>query len=130
MCRLFSVSTSGFYNWLTRSSSTTELADRELDATITDLFNAHRYRYGAPIIAKALKHKGIICSKKRVAKRMKSMGLEAVAKKKYKVTTDSEHNKPIVENVLNRNFHTTAINQKWTGDITYVATDEGCLALL
>ncbi len=32
------------------------------------------------------------------------MGLVAVAKKKFKVTTDSEHNLPVYKNILSRNF--------------------------
>lgn len=45
------------------------------------------------------------------------------------MTTDSAHNKPIFENILNRDFTATAINQKWVGDITYVSTREGWLYL-
>lgn len=57
------------------------------------------------------------------------MGLMAVAKKKFKVTTDSEHSLPIYNNILNRNFLATAINQKWACDITYIRTEEGWLYL-
>lgn len=57
------------------------------------------------------------------------MNLRAVAKKKFKITTDSEHNKPIYENVLNRDFSTTTLNQKWTSDISYIRTDEGWMYL-
>lgn len=57
------------------------------------------------------------------------MNLKAVAKKKFKVTTDSEHTKPIYENILNRDFITTTINQKWCGDISYIRTDEGWMYL-
>jgi len=57
------------------------------------------------------------------------MGLIAVAKKKFKVTTDSEHSLPVYSNVLNRDFTSTAINQKWVGDITYIPTKEGWLYL-
>ena len=58
----------------------------------------------------------------KVARRMNKMNLQAIAKKKFKVTTDSEHTKPIYENVLNRDFVTTKINQKWVGDISYFET--------
>ena len=60
---------------------------------------------------------------------MKVLNLKALAKKEFKVTTDSEHSKPVFENILNRDFNTTQINQKWAGDITYIATDEGWLYL-
>jgi len=89
----------------------------------------HRQRYGSPRITRVLQEQSIPCSHTRVERRMKEMGLKAVARRKFKVTTDSAHNKPIFENILNRDFTTTAINQKWVGDITYVPTHEGWLYL-
>ncbi|MSP52823.1 MAG: hypothetical protein EXR81_01045 [Gammaproteobacteria bacterium] len=53
----------------------------------------------------------------------------AVANRKFKMTTDSEHTKPVFKNILNRDFSTTTINQKWCGDITYIHTAEGWLYL-
>jgi transposase InsO family protein len=47
--------------------------------------------------------------------------------KKYKATTNSKHNLPVAENLLNREFQTVRLNEKWVSDITYVATDEGWL---
>jgi transposase InsO family protein len=52
------------------------------------------------------------CSDTRVVRRMKVMKLKAIAKRKFKVTTDSNHNSPVFSNILNRDFSTTAINQK------------------
>jgi putative transposase len=49
--------------------------------------------------------------------------------KKYKVTTDSKHNLPVAENLLDRKFHVERPNQKWLSDITYIPTDEGWLYL-
>ncbi len=57
------------------------------------------------------------------------MGLKAVAKRQFKVTTDSAHNQTVFANVAKRNGTTTAINQPWVGDITYIPTDEGWLYL-
>ncbi len=56
-------------------------------------------------------------------------GLAALAKKKFKVTTDSEHSLPIYKNHLGRDFSATAINQKWDVIFTYVRTQEGWLYL-
>lgn len=89
----------------------------------------NKQRYGVPRITRALNAQSIQCSHTRIERRMKFMGLKAIAKRKFKVTTDSTHNKPVFKNILNRDFTTTAINQKWMGDITYVATDEGWLYL-
>ena len=128
-CKLFSVSRSGYYQWFNRKPSQQETANAVLDAKIKSLFKAHYQRAGSPRITKDLHAANEPCSENRVARRMKKLGLRALAKRKFKVTTDSDHNKPIFENVLNRDFSTTSVNQKWAGDITYIHTDEGWLYL-
>ncbi len=129
MCSFFNVSRSGYYSWLNREPSKRELANKELDQKITTIFEANKSRYGAPRVARVLEAHGDTYSLNRVARRMQKMKLKAIAKKKFKVTTDSEHTKPIYENILNRDFTTTTINQKWCGDISYVRTDEGWMYL-
>ena len=127
MCELFNVSCSGFYSFVTRQVSNRQQANCQLDRQITIIYNQHKKRYGAPRITRVLQAQNEICSHTRVARRMKTMGLVAVAKKKFKVTTDSEHNLPVYKNILSRDFSTTTINQKWACDITYVRTEEGWL---
>ena len=129
MCELFSVSRSGYYAHTTRPISQQEEANCHLDRKITVIYNQHKKRYGAPRITRELKSLDEECSHTRVARRMKAMGLKAVAKKKFKVTTDSEHSLPVYKNILSRDFTTTAINQKWCCDITYIHTNEGWLYL-
>jgi len=129
MCEIFGISRSGYYNWEKHLVSKRVLANQKLDLKIKAVFLENKKRYGAPRIIKELRKQGETCSKNRIARRMKKMGLVAVAKKKYKVTTDSEHSLPVYNNVLNRDFTTTAINQKWAGDITYIRTNEGWLYL-
>lgn len=60
---------------------------------------------------------------------MKENNIAAKRKKKFKATTNSKHNLPIAENLLNREFTVSRPNQAWVGDITYVATEEGWLYL-
>jgi putative transposase len=55
--------------------------------------------------------------------------LKSKVVKKYKATTNSNHNLPVAENILNREFDAEKPNQKWVSDITYIATDEGWLYL-
>jgi len=129
MCRIFAVSRSGYYSWGKHLVGKRVLANQKVDLKIKSLFLENKKRYGAPRIVRELHKQGETCSKNRVARRMKHMGLVAVAAKKYKVTTDSEHSLPIYANVLSRDFTTTAINQKWVGDITYISTNEGWLYL-
>jgi transposase InsO family protein len=60
---------------------------------------------------------------------MKDLNLKVKMKKRYKNTTDSNHNLPIAPNLLNRDFCASNPNEKWVGDITYIPTGEGWLYL-
>jgi transposase InsO family protein len=128
-CDVLQVSRSGYYDWRKRKPSHQELSNRDLESRIQVLFAEHRQRAGSPRITQDLRAEGFSCSENRVARRMKHLGLRALAKRKYKVTTDSDHDKPLYDNVLNRDFVTTDINQKWAQDITYIHTQEGWLYL-
>ena len=126
---MFFIERSGYYAWLKRKPSKRKIANEALDKKITDIFNAHKSRYGAQRITDELRADGESCSKNRVSKRMRHLKLRAKAKKKFKVTTDSKHNLPVAPNLLNRDFSAKAPNQKWAGDISYVWTDEGWMYL-
>jgi transposase InsO family protein len=60
---------------------------------------------------------------------MQELDIYAVAKKKYRATTDSNHSQPVAENYLNRKFTPDQPNQSWVADITYIYTREGWLYL-
>ena len=60
---------------------------------------------------------------------MQVLGLKAIQKRKFKKTTDSNHNLPLKENLLNRNFDVATPNKVWVSDITYIPTAEGWLYL-
>jgi putative transposase len=129
MCNMFSIERSGYYAWMNRRPSKQSLANESLDKKIVEIFNRHSSRYGHPRITDELHEQGEKCGKNRVFRRMKHLELRAKGKKKFKITTDSKHNLPVAANLLNRDFTTTAPNQKWVGDITYIWTDEGWLYL-
>ncbi len=130
MCKILGASHSGYYDCLKHMPSKQEIANTLLDVKIKSIYMEHKMRYGAPRITKELQINNELCSHTRVARRMKLMNLKAIAKKKFKVTTDSEHSKPIYKNVLNRDFYTTSINQKWVSDISYIKTKEGWIYLV
>jgi len=129
MCDILRVSSSGFYGWLVRPPSQRSLINDELDCKILTIYRQHKSRYGSPRIHKELVESGETVSRKLVAGRMVKLDLRAVAAKKFKVTTDSNHAKPVAENLLNQDFFADRLNQKWVSDITYIYTSEGWLYL-
>lgn len=86
-------------------------------------------RYGSPRILDSLKDLGEKVSRKRVNRLMKQNNIYSKVKRKYKNTTDSNHNNLIAPNLLNQDFTTSLPNQVWVADITYVWTQEGWLYL-
>ncbi len=68
-------------------------------------------------------------SRRRIIRLMKKAGLYCKTRKKFRATTDSSHNKPIADNLLERQFNVTEPDRYFVGDITYIATDEGWLYL-
>lgn len=96
---------------------------------IRQIYKVSRETYGNPSITKALKKNNITCGKKRVARLMSKHGIVAKTKKKYKATTNSKHNYPVAENLVNQNFTASRPNQVWVADITYITNNEGWLYL-
>jgi transposase InsO family protein len=72
-----------------------------------------------------LNQQGIIVGIKKVRALMRNLGLNVICRKKFKATTNSQHNLPVFENVLARNFEVSQPNKAWVCDITCLATDEG-----
>lgn len=130
MARFLRVSRSGFYEWLTRARDCESRRQRcEFDRRVREVFEAHRARYGAPRIAIELREKGLPCDRKTVAQSLRRQGLRARAARKFKATTNSDHQLPVAPNLLEQDFTASAPNQKWVSDITYLPTDEGWLYL-
>ncbi len=129
MCKVLNVSRSGFYQWLNGALSRRKASNIKLGKTISQIHSEHKGKYGYIRITKQLKNTGISCSKNRVYNIMKNLELKYKSKKKFKVTTDSNHKLPVYNNIIARDFSTTDINQKWFSDITYMHTNEGWLYL-
>lgn len=131
MVKVLDVSRSGYYDWRANRDDASSIARFQawLDEQVHRIFEQHRGRYGAPRITKQLNQEGHMVDRKTVAKSLRRQKLRAKAAKKFKATTNSNHNLPIAPNLLNQDFSATAPNQKWVGDITYLWTDEGWLYL-
>lgn len=129
LCKVLEVGKSGFYAWLSREQSPRVEANQRLLIEIRAIHQESREAYGSPRVFSALKKKGISCGKHRVAGLMRKHNIRSVHKRKYKMTTDSNHRYPVSENILDRQFEVSKPNTCWVSDITYIPTHEGWLYL-
>jgi putative transposase len=129
LCKVLNVSRSGFYAWEERAPSMRTLSDAKLAVRVAAAHKVGRGAYGSPRVHEELKAEGIDVSRKRVARIMRELGLEGRRKRRFKATTDSKHDLPVAENVLDRKFEVDAPDIAWVTDITYVWTAEGWLYL-
>lgn len=132
MCRVLEVSTSGFYAWQKRGPSDRELSNKRLTVSIRAVHDKSRQTYGSPRVQRDLLAQGTRASVNRVARLMSADGLQAKQRRKFRVTTNSRHDLPIAENVLDRKFSVVenpAPDRAWVSDITYIPTGEGWLYL-
>jgi transposase InsO family protein len=129
LCRILEVSRSGYYSWEERGRSSRSADDEKLAVHIVAAFEAGRGAYGSPRVQEELAAAGLAVSRKRVARIMRKLGLEGRRKRRFKATTDSGHDMPVADNVLDRKFEVAAPDVAWVTDITYVWTAEGWLYL-
>ena len=129
LCRVLKVSPSGYYSWRNRKPSQRDLDDEQLRPKVVKAFKVGRGTYGSPRVLRKLVDQGLEVGRRRIARLMRDLGLPGVSPRKFRVTTNSDHEHPIAENVLARNFEASCPNEKWTTDITYVWTAEGWLYL-
>lgn len=126
MCHVLKVSRSGFYAWAERKPSKRTEKQIALNEAISDVFEEHKGRLGSPKMHRELAERAVFAGKNQVAQAMHNLGLRAKTHKKFKVTTtDSKHNLPVAQNLLNRNFTVDAPNKVLVSDITYVKTGVG-----
>lgn len=126
-CRQLGVSRTGYCQWRTRRPSHRGAANAVLDAQVAAIHARSQRSYGRPRIVEALYQQGVEVGHERVRQSLLRQGLQPAYKRRYRVTTDSNHRQPIAPNVLGRRFDECQPNQAWVGDVTDVATDEGWL---
>jgi transposase InsO family protein len=129
LCDFTKVSRSGYYEWLNRPISNRDKENERLTEMVQDIFTKNRNVYGTRRIAKKLEQNDVFVSRRRISNLMKSANLSCKTKCKFKVTTDSRHNKPISPNLLKREFNVSEPDKYWVGDITYIPTKNGWLYL-
>ena len=116
LCRLAGVSRAGYYRWLEAPPA----VDPDLD--LRDEIQRIALEspcYGWPRITAELKRRGWEANHKRVYRIMREDNLLCLRRRKFVVTTDSNHNLPVYPN-LAADMVLTGIDQLWVADITYI----------
>lgn len=129
MCQTMGISRSGYYARLERPESERSKRQKNVLCKIKEIHKNSFGIYGSPTITVELNRTGTSASRGMVGRLMRKNGIRSKIVKKFKATTDSNHDLPVAENILDRIFKTDVRNRKWVSDITYIGTDEGWLYL-
>ena len=121
LCHVLQVSRSGYYRW--REAAEARAARRRADAVLAERIRAihagHDGTYGSPRITAELRRRGWKVNPKRVYRLMREDNLLCVRKRKFVVTTDSNHSRKVYPNLAGE-MVLTGIDQLWVADITYI----------
>ena len=129
LCSVLGASKSGYYDWLDRPVSATQNVNKRLLTKIRCFHNASHQTYGSPRIHQDLIASGEQVSVNRVAKIMKTAGIQSKMAKVFMVTTNSKNTLAPAPDRLKRVFHTEKPNQAWVSDTTFIRTRQGWLYL-
>ena len=128
VCEALGVSRSGFYAWLTRPRSRRSLDDEALGQQVRLSFVDSDRTYGARRVWRDVLEAGHPCGLHRIERLMRIQALRARPRRRgMPVDRGARSTAAIAPNVLDREFHATAPNQKWVADFTYLWTAEGWL---
>ena len=130
MCHVLGVKSNNYYSYQKRNTNkANDTTHQEMLELVKDIAKFSDNTYGERRIKAVLNALSFPVSRWKVAKLMKEANVWVRYKKKYKVTTNSDHNKPLYKNELEQNFTVEQPNQAFVGDITYIWTAEGWLYL-
>ncbi len=129
MCDALAVSPAGYYAWRGRPVSDRRQRRDALTAQIRTVHAQVKGRYGSPRVHAELVARGHGCCVNTVARLMRQAGIAAKTTRKFRHTTDSNHDRPVADNLLDRQFDPAAPNEAWVADITFIPTREGWLYL-
>ena len=129
-CRVLGVNRSGYYHYRANvANKPTDPVHREMLEWVKDIAASSRYSYGSRRMAKALNVLGYPVNRDKARKLMREAGVQVRHRKKFKVTTNSNHQQPVFDNLLDRQFDVAQVDQIYASDITYIWTQEGWLYL-
>ena len=128
MCRVLSVSRSGYYAWKSRPRSVRRRHDALLITLIRDVHKDSKGRYGSPRIYRELKQRNVLCGRAHIARLMRQARLRGSAARRRRPRLP-QVDRGTLPNRLQRAFAPGPINRTWAADMTYIRTGEGWLFL-
>jgi len=117
MCELARVSRASFYRSLKEQRPAEEAT--EVRSTIQQIALEHRRRYGYRRVCAELRRRGMQVNHKRVLRMMRRDNLLALRRRRFVVTTNSNHKFEVYLN-LARRMKLSGMDQLWIADITYI----------
>jgi putative transposase len=130
LCQTLEVSPAGYYAWRRRPRSARQQRRDILVVEIRAIHAEIKARYGSPRIHAELCARGQDCCVNTVAKLMRDNDIAAKTARQFRcTTTDSDHDLPVADNLLDRQFHPSEANEVGLADITSIPTREGWLYL-
>lgn len=127
MCRVMEVNRSGYYEYRRNAGQATIPKDLAVVTEIKAIHRLSRGSYGSRRIAQYLKAQGYQVGRYKTRTLMHKEGIECKQRRRYQVTTQSNHGLPVAANLLNRQFNTKEPDRIWVADITNLWTLEGWL---
>jgi len=127
LCRLLKVSRSGYYDYLDRGGSQRPNNEMALITRAREIHRQTKGTYGSRRISQSLRSMGYPVGRYRARNLMLKAGITVKRTKRFKVTTNSQHQYPVAPNLLGRHFDVDRPNKVWASDITYLWTKEGWL---
>jgi putative transposase len=122
MAQVLGVSRSGYYSFIKRKPSKRELENAETVKRIRAIFEESHETYGSPRIHAELSEQGSICSRRKVARLMKSEGIQTKMYRKFvKTTKRSEKASRPTQDLVQQNFYSPLPDRTWVADITFIA---------
>lgn len=126
LCTTLGVSRSGYYAWRAGGRGHRAKANATLGKQIIAVHRESRGVYGSPRITRALRTGGVPCSRNRVARLMRQLGVRGVQRGRFRPkTTLSRHDGVIAPNRMAPGLNVRRPHQLWAADITYIPTLEG-----
>ena len=129
MCQVLGVNRNGYYSYYKSAARATDPEHEEMLRWVKKIDEESKHSYGSRRMKRALNALGFPVSRNKARKLMKQADVQVRHRKKYKVTTNSNHKQPVYQNLVARQFDVPQIDKVYAGDITYIWTHEGWLYL-